>query len=360
MTDTSRKYELQGIRYVQGVVEDCGSAFQEFASKNDIGNDCHVEFRNGPLQCYGIYGQIKSGPSYKDSSGYKIPALQRHLMYWSDALYQIIGFVYDVDLKTAFWVDISQYLVEHPEVLKQSTHEIRIPPSNAFSNETFDEFKTYCFEFREKFRSVDKHLKSLELFASIDPDLCYEGFKALISNHSDNASTWMYIVTSFGRIEEEGIRRNILGVISNYASNADVLWHAGNKKYWPGAENDRIKKIISEILGKSIHSREIKLMLPYMRDGVTRGSFAYRIFLILDMIKNSHEVLKSICFEGDLNSDDRNFCFWLYMNIAKFHSTKETLLTADQYVQAFPDAREDEALIGTLESIKNGDLWPVG
>lgn len=33
MTSTSRKYELQGIRYVQGIVEDCGCAFQEFAPK---------------------------------------------------------------------------------------------------------------------------------------------------------------------------------------------------------------------------------------------------------------------------------------------------------------------------------------
>jgi hypothetical protein len=235
-----------------------------------------------------------------------------------------------------------------------------VPSSNVFSNDTFQEFMDYCFRFREKFRSLDKHLKSLELFASVELNLCYEGFKALVSNHADNASTWMYIVSSFGRIDEEGIRRNILGVISNYASNADVLWHSGNAKYWPSTENNRIKKIISEALSKSIHSWEVKLMLPYMRDGVSRGSFAYRVFLVLDMMQNGHEVLKAICFEGDLNADDRDFCFWLYMHIAKFHSTKETLATADMYLKLYPDALQDEAIVGVRDSIKNGDLWPVG
>jgi hypothetical protein len=360
MSETSRKYELQGIRYVQGVVEDCGSAFQEFAAKNDIGNDCHIEFRNGPSHCYGIYAQIKSGPSYKDNNGYKIPALQRHLTYWNDALYQIIGFVYDVESKTAHWADISRYLIEHPEVLSQNTHEIRVPSSNIFSIDTFDSFKTYCFQFREKYRALDNHLKSLEMFASIDAHLCYEGFKALVSNHSDSASTWMYIITNFARIEEEGIRRNILGILSNYAPNENVLWHEGNKKYWPGSEKNRIRKMISVALGKAIGSREIKLMLPYMREGVNRGSFAYRVFLILDMMKNSHEVLKSVCFEGDLDSDDRDFCFWLYMHIAKFHSTKETLATAESYLNLYPGALQDEAIIGVRDSIKSGHLWPVG
>lgn len=281
-------------------------------------------------------------------------------MYWSEAIYQIIGFVYDVELKTAFWVDISRYLADHPEVLIQNTHEIRVSSSNVFSLETFEGFTAYCFQYRERFKTTSNHLKSLELFASADPNACYEGFKALVSNYSDNASTWRYIITSFGSIGEEGIRRNILGIISNYASNSNVLWHAANRKYWPSEENDWIKKIISEFLGKSIHSWEIKLILPYIREGITRGSFAYRVFLVLDMMKNSHEVLKALCFEGDLSPDDRNFCFWLYMNIAKFHSSDETLSTADKYLHLFPDAFDDEALMGTLESIKNGDLWPVG
>lgn len=359
MKSINRNVELQGIRFVQGIVEDQGSAFQEFAAKNDIGNDCHIEFRNGFTGCYAVYAQIKSGDSYKDTNGYKIPALRRHLTYWSNALYQIIGIVYDTKLRCAFWVDISSYIDEHPEILSQRTHKIRVSPMNVFSEETFPEFVLYCLRHREKYKANEKHLKSLELFASIEPESCYEVFKALVSNYSNRPSTWMYIISNFGRIREEGIRRNILGIISNYLDTPNVFGretsHSKNPK-----EDDAIREIITDALERSIHVWEVRLMIPYMRGGIYRGTYSYRVFRIFATIAGIDDILKSLCFSGELDPDDRNFCFWLYLNIVKFSSIKDALVTAADYLSKYPDAREDDAIVGVVQSIKNGELWPVG
>jgi hypothetical protein len=48
------------------------------------------------------------------------------------------------------------------------------------------------------------------------------------------------------------------------------------------------------------------------------------------------------------------------MQVAKFHSTEETLKTADLYLSLFPAGYGDEALIGVKESIEMGILLPIG
>ncbi|WP_394347977.1 DUF4365 domain-containing protein [Ilyomonas limi] len=50
-----------------------------------------------------MFVQIKSGSSYKDSKGYKIPVNKQHLAYWYNPINPIIGIVYAPDLKKAFW-----------------------------------------------------------------------------------------------------------------------------------------------------------------------------------------------------------------------------------------------------------------
>jgi len=48
------------------------------------------------------------------------------------------------------------------------------------------------------------------------------------------------------------------------------------------------------------------------------------------------------------------------MHLAKYHSQEETLITADEYFNKFPEAYEDEALLGVRESIRKGEIGPVG
>jgi len=47
--------------------------------------------------------------------------------------------------------------------------------------------------------------------------------------------------------------------------------------------------------------------------------------------------------------------------LSKIRSLAETLTTSEQHLATFPlDHKKDEALLGLLESIKKGELMPVG
>ncbi|MDQ2721310.1 MAG: DUF4365 domain-containing protein [Bacteroidota bacterium] len=179
------KTELLGLRYIQGVVQNNHSIFHPFSRENDQGNDCYIEFvKDGLAMNYGVFAQIKSGSSYKDGKGYKIPTDKAHLSYWDQALYQTIGIIYDPEIIKAFWVDISAYLNANPHVLGQEYRSIRIEATNEFSEDLFSSFIQYCFDCKEEYINYEKFGCSLEWFADIGhPDICYEGLKSLYSNH---------------------------------------------------------------------------------------------------------------------------------------------------------------------------------
>ncbi|MBP4139787.1 DUF4365 domain-containing protein [Flavobacterium cupreum] len=163
------KTEFQGVRFVQGVVQDNHSIFQNLSRENDQGNDCYIEFvRNGLATNYGIFVQIKSGDSYKDSLGYKFTADKAHLEYWNQGLNLTVGIVFDPEIKKAFWVDVTSYLTSRPDIFTQSYHTIRVDKANEFSEATFPAFIEYCFSFRQLFSSYEKFGRALEWFANID------------------------------------------------------------------------------------------------------------------------------------------------------------------------------------------------
>ncbi len=111
---------------------------------------------------------------------------------------------------------------------------------------------------------------------------------------------------------------------------------------------------------KYFRTSEVELTIPYMIDGITRGDFSHLIFLVIGLIKDLHMILKEIAFKQELATDMRDFCFWLYLQVAKFHSVDETLKTAKLYLEIHPSGQNDEAIVGVIERIRNGDLWPVG
>lgn len=353
------KTELQGVRYVQSVVQDSNSIFEPFSRENDQGNDCLIEFvQNGYATNYGIYAQIKSGTSYKDNKGYKIPADKAHLKYWDQGINLTIGIVYDPDVKKAYWVDITAYLKANPQILQQKHHDIRVEIAQEFSLETFSSFIQYCFSYKETYTNYENYGLSLEWFANTDnPDICYEGLKSLYSNHRKKNATWFYITSTFSKIKEDGIRANILGLLSNNIYHSDVFWHSQNIQYMPTEE---METEMSQLLTKTFGTKEVELAIPFLLQGINKGSFSYRVFSVLELIDNVHLIFKDISFKQDIDPDYRNFCFWLYMQVSKFHSTEETLKVADLYLTLFPSGYGDEALIGVKESIEMGILLPVG
>jgi len=356
---SNRIVELEGINYVRSVVQSHNSIYQEIAGQNDQGNDGYIEFViNGLATNFGVFVQIKSGNSYKDQRGYKIPTDKNHLTYWSNGLYPIVSIVYDKELKKAFWISISDYTKKNPSVLESDHHTIRVSSENEFSAKIFEKFIQHFMSSIQHYKSSENYGRSLNLFGKVaDPELCIEGLKSLYSNFRDHPVTWFSFISNFGNIQEEIIHRNILGFISNYADNPDIFWHEGNLKYYPTEEiKDHIKKLVSAYFGE----KEFKVAFPYLKHGVNRGNFSFLVFLVIDMVKDAHEILKKISFEENLDPDDRNHWFWLYMHIGQYYSIPDLLTTTDNYLNAFPECANDEVILGMREAIQSGVLLPIG
>ena len=167
--DPNRIVELEGENYVRVIVQSFNCIFQIIDGKNDQGNDAYIEFAaNNTATNFGFFAEIKSGVSYKDKSGYKIPANEAHLVYWNKGLYPMLGIVYDPDLKKAFWADIKTYITEYPEILKQKTHSIRVSPEQEFATQTFPFIRDNFVAQINEFRSLQNFGNGLELFASIE------------------------------------------------------------------------------------------------------------------------------------------------------------------------------------------------
>jgi hypothetical protein len=353
------KTEQQGIRYVESVVQDSNSIIQKIDRDNDQGNDGYIEFvSEGLATNYGVFVQIKSGASYKDGKGYKIPANRAHLQYWNGGLNLNIGIVFDSEIGKAFWIDFKEYINSNPHILSQKTHDIRIDQKNEFCTERFSNFMEYCNAFKEQLTGDENFGKSLDWFAYVEqPEKCYEGLKSLYANHRDRPSTWFYIISNFSKIQEEGIRRTILGLLSNYASNPNVFWHSSNIQNYPPPI---YKENVQALMTKYFRQPEIELALQYMESGINKGSFSYLVFLVINFVKDADVMLKNIALHSIMDDDKRNFCFWLYMHVAKYKSPEEVLHSANEYFSKFAFGSDDEALVGLRESIKKGELISVG
>jgi hypothetical protein len=131
--DPNRIVEVEGENCVRGVVQTFNSTLQIFDGRNDQGNDAYIEFVvDNYATNFGAFAQIKSGVSYKDQTGYKIPANLAHLEYWNKALYPMLGVVYDPGLKKAFWVDIKNYISQNPQILQNQNMLFGCPRSKNF------------------------------------------------------------------------------------------------------------------------------------------------------------------------------------------------------------------------------------
>src|ERR1700742_2201862 len=115
--------ERSGVRYIQAVIENTNCIFQEILQGNDQGNDCFIEFiSDNVATSFCVFGQIKSGKSYRDLTGYKMSVDKEHLEYWHKHLLPVAGIVYDEELNKAFWVNISLYIKSNPKILSENSH----------------------------------------------------------------------------------------------------------------------------------------------------------------------------------------------------------------------------------------------
>jgi hypothetical protein len=92
-----------------------GYVFQEVSQQNDFGKDAYVDItHDGCFSPLCVAVQIKSGSSYRSSSGdYFIP-LDQHAHTWRNSTVPVFGIVFDPEDGLLRWLDLTGYLRTHP------------------------------------------------------------------------------------------------------------------------------------------------------------------------------------------------------------------------------------------------------
>src|SRR5690606_9618456 len=116
------------------------------------------------------------------------------------------------------------------------------------------------------------------------------------SNHRNKLSTWAYITSNFGRIKEAGIHQNILGVMSNYIPSDDIYWNYDNVEFLYKTE---IRDTLAALLTERFGVKEITIIIDFIREGVSRGSYSYLVYKILSLIDDIGEKLLQIIYLED-------------------------------------------------------------
>lgn len=111
----NRGTEREGIAVTQLFFERNGCVFQEVALQNDFGKDAYIDVtRNGLITPWCAALQVKSGASYRCTSGdYFIP-VGTHASIWRASTVPVFGIVYDPSDRMLRWVDVSGYLRANP------------------------------------------------------------------------------------------------------------------------------------------------------------------------------------------------------------------------------------------------------
>src|SRR5262245_57492910 len=99
-----------GVNAARSLFEACNYVFQEVELGNDFGKDAYVDLVHGrEVTGLCVALQIKSGESFRRANGYAIP-IEEHYSVWRYSSLPVAGIVYDPDVDTLFWCNISKYL----------------------------------------------------------------------------------------------------------------------------------------------------------------------------------------------------------------------------------------------------------
>lgn len=122
----TKAYEMsrEGIRAVVDFFEKNSHVIQEVPQQYDFGRDCFVDLvEEGRVTGITIGLQVRSGESFRTSSGDYSIAVNSHGDMWRNCTVPFFGVVYDPSSKGLYWADITRLLAE----AARSTPTIIIP-----------------------------------------------------------------------------------------------------------------------------------------------------------------------------------------------------------------------------------------
>lgn len=345
----------EGVHYVGGIVTGANCIFQTIEQGNDQGNDAYIEFiSNEVATSLFAWVQIKSGPSYRRSDGYAIPADRDHFEYWNNWPIPVIGIVFDPERMHAVWINISEFLRSHPDAIENGPYVITVPAENIFDAGTFEAFKDRLISYN--YSSDWFFGRSLEFFADTENhQRCLSGMKSLFAYHRNRKATWFYLIHSFQSIEGS-VAGQLMRVLGHLPSNPTVFWHAGN------IIDTDVEKYGKKVLATTFRREEVLKLIGFVDAlGFAAGSVGYIVSTIVFAVENAQAILEDLAFDASLPEDQRWNAMFLLVHYAHFHSVKFAINAIDRYLAAYSDAEDCELFLSMKETLeKEGFLGYIG
>jgi Domain of unknown function (DUF4365) len=210
-----------GVNAAKRLFDACNYVFQEVEQSNDFGKYAYVDLineREVTGLCVAL--QIKSGPSFRRASGYAIP-IEEHYSVWRHSSLPVAGIVYDADVDSMFWCNISDYL---------ESLQGEIPASIPVSKDKLLDRVTLETEFKpEMRRTTGRRSVGTALL-----QLCSQSESLRVAALSDcfavgrtEASVLILLRYLLNLLTEESLKVAIL-VLAHATSHPDIFWTKDN------------------------------------------------------------------------------------------------------------------------------------
>lgn len=355
----TKKIEIQGLNYVQRVVNDVGCIFNKVDGTNDVGLDGYIEFthENSPTGlCIGI--QVKAGNSNVSASGstVTIKADRNHFEYWHNHILPIIAVVYIPKNEKAYWIDITQYIVNDEDVIERGPYSIKINQANVFDSNNFSlihyKLRKYLSSYGE-----DKFFgRSLKFLADLgSPENRYDAVRSLFSFHRDKLETWYYLISSFCFENDRKMQSALIYAYRHLLMHGDIWWHPGN--VIESIIRDQANKLISKYFGLD----EVSKLLNHINDdGISRGTVGFDVDLIIRLIPERIEFLKKIILNPETGDDKRFWSAICLINEFQEYDLKRAFHFAESMQNNFPASIHVDQFIdikNTLAEFSNVDFY---
>jgi hypothetical protein len=215
-----------GVTFVESVVSEDGSIFRAIPQDTDVGIDGLIEFVENEVATGTLVAvQIKAGESFlkqhSDDKYFSINASKADMNYWKTHTIPVALIAYDPVTKLSGWLDVTEYIRQHPERLEKENTTLTIHSrSNSFTPDSFrNKFKHTFTAYRAKADLFG----SVNLMATLDNEKRFQGFLGLMSHQESRFSEitcYLLIDNLFDKNNK--IRAAVTDALSRYLNHPEV------------------------------------------------------------------------------------------------------------------------------------------
>lgn len=294
-----------GLNYVRSVVEEANCVFIEIHAENDFGNDAIVELVDGETARGRMLGlQIKSGKSYRLKNGYVIPASRAQVNYWRAHTLPVVGVVYDPELKTAHWIDITRY-VDKRWFDEADSNRLRVHTAEycRFDVAGFRDFFLPIFLSKPVILDYER---SVSLSRSFEPTEHRIGVASLIYGHRARRDAWDLLLGLFRDREVHALDSFVVYALALAPGHPDIFWGPYNRL------DPEVRAYVKGCLARADAAFVMKLLAFVDQRGFGRGTIGQNVEAVIHCVDGKIEMLANFIADGDLDLDVRLAALWLF------------------------------------------------